>query len=128
MAANDEVAVGDMLFRYKRLRVQLLDKEDVTNSNFGNSFLSFWANRLVSSNNPSWLSRRKGTIYFERDQQKAISHFWVHSLLSGAVSSAGVKNNKRKLKKSGILNLEEMDYQRLYKQQLSKLKEDGKEK
>ena len=122
MAANDKVAVGNMLFRYRKLRIQFLDKENPNEKNFGNSFLSFWANQLVSSNNPSWLRSRKGTIYFERDQQKAISHFWVHSLLSGVVSSTGVRNTKRKLRKSGIGDAKALEYEELFKEQLKRKK------
>ena len=120
LAANDTIAVGDLLFRYRKLNIQLLNKEDPQHSGFGNSILSFWANRLVSSNNPSWLRRRKGTIYFRRDQQKGIAHFWVHSILSGVVSSVGIKNTKRKMKKSGINNTQTLNYEALFKDQLKK--------
>lgn len=125
-AANDSVAVGDLLFRYKKLRIQLLDKEDLSSSGFGNSILTFWTNQLIKSQNPSWLRRRKGTIFFKRDQMKAIPHYWANSILSGVVSSVGVKNTKRKLKKSQ-LNIDSFSYETLLKEQLKSEKKNQKD-
>lgn len=124
MAANDSVAVGELLFRYKNLRIQLLDKEDLSNRS---SFLSFWTNRLIQSRNPNWLRRRKGIIYFERDQQKAISHYWAHSILSGIVSSIGVKNTRRRLRKAN-LDIDDFSYETLLKEQLKRPKEGKRQK
>ena len=118
LAANDQVAVGDMIFRYRGLGIQILDKNNLEKQGFSNSFVSFWANRLVNTNNPSWLRKRQGLIYFERDQQKAISHFWAHSLLSGLVNSIGMQNNKKQLRKSEITDVVDLSYPRLLKEQL----------
>lgn len=126
LAANDSVAVGELLFRYKKLRVQLLDKEDLTNRSFGNSFLSFWTNRLIQSRNPNWLRRRKGIIFFRRDQQKAIPHYWAHSILSGIVSSIGVKNTRRRLRKAD-LNVDSFSYETLLKEQLKRPRSENKQ-
>ncbi|HKK75056.1 MAG TPA: hypothetical protein VJ953_08300 [Saprospiraceae bacterium] len=116
LAANDSVAVGELLFRYKKLRVQLLDKEDLSSRS---SFLSFWTNRLIQSRNPNWLRRRKGIIFFRRDQQKAIAHYWAHSILSGVVSSIGVKNTRRRLRKAD-LDVSSFSYETLLKEQLKR--------
>lgn len=126
-AANDTVAVGDLLFRYKNLRVQLLDKEDISKSGFGNAVLSFWTNQIIQSRNPSLLRRRKGTIFFKRDVQKAIPHYWAHSILSGVVNSIGVKNTKRKLRKSH-LNIDSFSYETLLKEQLKSGKDNEDQK
>jgi len=114
LAANDSLAVGELLFRYNRLRIQLLDKENLSTRS---GFLSFWTNRLIQSSNPSWLSRRKGTIFFQRDQQKAIAHYWVNSILSGVVSSIGVKNTRRRLRRARI-DIADFSYETLLKAQL----------
>lgn len=117
-AANDTLAVGEMIFRYRGLGIQILDKQNLEKRSLGKSIVSFWANRLVSSNNPSWLRRRKGVIYFERDRQKAVTHYWLHTVLSGVVSSVGMQNNKKRLRRSGLDADEELGYQRLLKEQL----------
>lgn len=114
MSANDNHAIGEMIFRYNKLKFLIATKEDVNKVNFGNSILSFWANRLVKSKNPSFLRKRIGVIYFERDQDKAIFNFWAKALLSGVVSSVGVKNNKKKLKHLGEENLKRLHYHELF--------------
>lgn len=121
LAANDSVAVGELLFRYKKLRIQLLDKEDLSNRS---SFLSFWTNRMIQSRNPNWLRRRKGIIFFRRDQHKAITHYWAHSLLSGIVSSIGVKNTRRRLRKAD-LDISSFSYETLLKEQLKRRDKDN---
>jgi hypothetical protein len=114
VSANKDVAIGDMFFRYNKLKFRIVDKDDIHHISLGNSLLSFWANRLVKSNNPSFLRKRKGVIYFERNHNRAIFHYWSRALLSGVVSSVGVKNNRKQLKKLGYENLEALNYQELF--------------
>jgi hypothetical protein len=114
VSANKDVAIGDMFFRYNKLKFRIVDKDDIHHISLGNSLLSFWANRLVKSNNPSFLRKRKGVIYFERNPNRAIFHYWSRALLSGVVSSVGVKNNRKQLKKLGYENLEALNYQELF--------------
>ncbi len=114
VSANDDVAIGDMFFRYNKLKFRIVNKDDYTQTNLGNSILSFWANRLVKSNNPSFLRKRMGIIYYERNKNRAIFNYWSRALLSGVISSVGVKNNKKKLRKMGIEKLEAADYQEIF--------------
>ncbi len=114
ISANKDVAIGDMFFRYNKLKFRIVDKDDIHHTSLGNSLLTFWANRLVKSNNPSFLRKRDGVIYFERNPNRAIFHYWSRALLSGIVSSVGVKNNRRQLKKLGYENLEALNYQELF--------------
>jgi hypothetical protein len=122
VSANDEYAIGEMLFKYNNLKLRLVNKKDISQVNLGNTLLSFWTNQVVKSNNPSFLKSRKGIIYFERDPQKETLNFWVHSLLSGMVSSVGVENNKRKLKRMGLEELEALNYEELFGDLLGKKK------
>ncbi len=114
MVANEDYAIGNMFFKYKKLRFQILPKNDQNKGNLGNTILTFWANRLVKSRNPSFLTKEVGTIYFERDKRKAFVNLTVKGLLSGLVSSVGMKNNRRELKKMGIDDLEALDYSKLF--------------
>ncbi len=114
ISANSHYAIGEMYFLYNKLRLRLVDKKDNFYSHLGNSILSFWANQIVKSNNPGFWRKRKGFIFYERNPHREITSYWVHSLLGGAVSSIGVKNNKRKLKKMGINDLKALRYEKLF--------------
>ena len=114
ISANNNVAIGDMYFRYNKLRFQLLNKQDPTKVSFGNSLVSFFANSLVRSNNPSFLSKQKGIIYFKRDKNKAIFNYWVKSILSGLISSMGVRNNKKRLKHMTQEELDALHYKTIF--------------
>lgn len=113
MTANDHIAIGELFFRYKHLKFRILgaDHESV---GLGNSVLSFWANRLVRSNNPSLFSRKQGLIYYERNKNRAIFNFWSRAFLSGIISSVGVRNNKKRLRRLGVEELEAVDYQEIF--------------
>ncbi len=118
ITGNHHRAIGDMYFKYNKLKFQIVSKEDLSKVNFGNSLVSFFANRLVKSNNPSFLRRRNGIIYFERDQQKGIFNFWGKSILSGIISSIGVRNNRKKLKLMSMEELEQLHYRELFQERL----------
>ncbi len=114
ISANTNYAIGEMLFKYNKLRLMMVDKDNIHKVGFGNRILSFWANQIVKSNNPAFIKLRKGIVYFERNQYKETVNLWVHAMLSGMVSSIGMKNNRKKLKKMGIEDLEALDYQKLF--------------
>lgn len=125
ISANDEIAIGEMFFKYNRLKFRIVDKDE-DHMSFGNSILSFWANRLVKSNNPSFLWKRRGIIYYERNPNRAIFNYWSRAFLSGIISSVGVKNNKKKLHKLGIEELEAVNYQEIFEKGF-KIREHNKE-
>ncbi len=97
--ANDTLAVGDMVFRYKDLKLQVLNRKK-HEANLGSGLMSFFANTFViRSRNPRFLFPRKGKIYFKRDQSKGIFNYWGKSILSGAVSSVGIHKSDREERK-----------------------------
>ena len=114
LSGNDRQAIGEMFFRYNKLKFQIVSKDDLERVSFGNSLLSFFANRLVKSNNPSFLRKRQGIIFFERDREKAIFNFWAKSILSGVISSVGVRNNRKHLKHLSVDELEQLSYRELF--------------
>lgn len=96
MLANNDHAIGSMQFHYKNLKISLLDKQTNKSSGLDESLASFFANTFViNSNNPRLFVLKEGNIYFQRDKSKSIFNYWTKSLLSGIVSSIGVKDNKK---------------------------------
>ena len=114
ITGNDQRSIGEMSFKYNKLNFHIVNLEDPEKLGFGNSLRSFFANRLVKSNNPSFLRRRMGIIYFERDPNKAIFNFWGKSILSGIISSVGVRNNRKRLKLMSEEELEQLNYKALF--------------
>lgn len=93
---NNEVASGTIDFKYKNLRVVILNPETHDKQGFGQGLKTFFANTFViKQSNPSWFNFRDGLIFFKRDQARAIYNFWGKSILSGVVSSVGINKSKR---------------------------------
>ena len=118
ITGNDHSAIGEMSFKYNKLKFQIINKDAPGKLSFGNALRSFFANRLVKSNNPSFLSKRMGIVYFERDQNKAIFNFWGKSILSGIISSVGARNNRKRLKLMSEEELEKLHYRTLFGEKL----------
>lgn len=98
--ANEQYSIGEMRFYYQDLKIALLDRETETTRGLGNVLGSFFANTfIIKSDNPKNLVLRKGDVFFERDEKRAIFNYWTKSFLSGVVSSVGAANNKRKIRK-----------------------------
>ncbi|MEM6641632.1 MAG: hypothetical protein AAF616_01520 [Bacteroidota bacterium] len=97
--ADDSLAIGNMTFLYKDLKLQVLNtKKHETNLKSG--LMSFFANTfVVRKKNPRFLFPRKGRIYYKRDPSRAVFGYWGKSLLSGAVSSVGIHKSDRQEKK-----------------------------
>jgi hypothetical protein len=107
--ANNEYSYGEMRFYYHDLKVQLLNRESETPKGLGNILGSFFANTfIIRTNNPKNFVLRKGDIFFERDEKRAIFNYWTKSFLSGVVSSIGVANNKKKIKRMQEENLKKI--------------------
>ena len=105
-----------MKFYYEDLKIALLNRETETPRGFGNVLGSFFANTfIIKSNNPRNLFLRKGDIFFERDEKRAIFNYWTKTFLSGVVSSIGATNNKKKIKKMQDENLKQIQQQALLK-------------
>ncbi len=98
--ANEQYSYGEMRFYYNDLRVQLLNPETELPRGLGNVLGSFFANTfIIRTNNPKNFVLRKGDIFFERDEKRAIFNYWTKTFLSGVISSIGATNNKKKIEK-----------------------------
>ena len=98
--ANEKYSYGDMKFYYQGLKISLINRETQKPKGLGNALGSFFANTfIIKSDNPKNFVFRKGIIFYERDERKAIFNYWAKSFLSGVVSSIGAVNNKKKIKK-----------------------------
>lgn len=96
---NDEYAQGLIEFRYKNLKIDVLDRETYQSKGLGNNLKTIFANSfVVSSKNPRWLKLQKGNIFYERIKSRSIFNFWAKALLSGAVSSIGINKSKEEAK------------------------------
>ncbi|MEM9390727.1 MAG: hypothetical protein AAGA02_09655 [Bacteroidota bacterium] len=100
---NKDFAQGDMKFRYDNLKVQLLSKENNSPKGLGPGVKTLFANTfLIKRKNPKLILLRDGKIFTERDTSRAIFNYWGKAILSGVVSSVGIKkinkNEKRYFK------------------------------
>ncbi|MEM6262099.1 MAG: hypothetical protein AAGI38_06290 [Bacteroidota bacterium] len=87
--ANKEEASGKMRFRYRDLKVNVIDKGLVT----------FMANTFVlKSDNPNRRILRIGRIETPRDPGRSMFNFWGKIMLSGIMSSVGIKGQDEKVK------------------------------
>lgn len=92
-AGNKHAAAGNMNFYYHQLKIQLLDKNDIEKNRF---ILS------VVSNLSSLVFRKKNTkpalIYYIRDKEKFVFNYWVKTIASGILTSAGIRKDKHYIK------------------------------
>ena len=111
--ATEDYSYGEMKFYYEDLKIALLNRETETPKGLGKALGSFFANTfIIKSNNPRNLFLRKGDIFFERDEKRAIFNYWTKTFLSGVVSSIGATNNKKKIRKMQEENLKEIQAQK----------------
>lgn len=95
---DKDKAEGKMEFRYNNLSVQMIDREK-GKSGLDEKLGSFIANAFVlKANNPKAVFLRIGNIENERDESRAMFHYWWKSLLSGIRSSIGIEKNMEKTK------------------------------
>jgi hypothetical protein len=90
VTADKDLAQGELRFRYNRLQLQLLNKEEDKNPglllNAGTWLIN---NVVIRSNNPSRLLNnfRLGEIEVERDYQKSAFNHMSSAMMSGMTSS-----------------------------------------
>jgi len=102
---DETTARGSVLFRYRKLKLQMYDtKKSQVSSRFFSPLFNFFVNDLVlKSNNPKFArSPRKGIVYFERDTQRSIANYLWKSLLSGMLSTMGINTKGQRLEKKSI--------------------------
>jgi hypothetical protein len=107
--ANEQYSYGEMKFYYEGLRIALINRETETTRGFGQVLGSFFANTfIIKTNNPNNFVLRKGDVFFERDEKRAIFNYWTKTFLSGVVSSIGAVNNKKKIRRMQEENLKDI--------------------
>jgi hypothetical protein len=89
------VAYGIMRMYYHGLNVQYLVNGDELNESFKAKSISFFANRIVHTNNRSG----KGAVYAERDPEKGFVNYWVKIFVGGVLTNTGVRTDKKAEKK-----------------------------
>jgi hypothetical protein len=114
ITANDTLALGTMMFKYRTFKVSLYNRKKATKAGgISVPLVNFVVNNLVlRSNNPALLKRpRVGIVYFERDRNKSIINYIWKSTLSGVLSTMGF-NNKEQRKRRKEYRKQEFDVQR----------------
>ena len=90
VSGNKYAAFGEINFYYHNLRVRLLNKEDTLKKSLFLNIESLLANGLIKSKNQD-----QDQIFFVRDRERFVFNYWVKTLFSGLVTSAGVKRNSK---------------------------------
>jgi hypothetical protein len=88
---NQYAAYGNMNFHYKKLKVKLLSKDDPEKKSFLLNVENWLANSFVLKKN----NDKSSLMYSERDKEKFFANYWVKTLLSGVLSTAGLKRDKK---------------------------------
>ncbi|MEQ8552218.1 MAG: hypothetical protein RIC06_20990 [Cyclobacteriaceae bacterium] len=100
MNGNNEIATGEMNFRYNNLKIQILNPETNDMQGLNQEIKTFFANTFViRQNNPTFIVLKPGTIFQRRDPSRVIFHYWGEALLSGAVSSIGINKSKKDIRR-----------------------------
>ena len=90
ISGNKYGAIGMMTFYYHDLKIAVLDKEDTARKRLSLAFVNFVANRFVIKTN----NNRQSRIFYIRDRERFVFNYWIRSVMSGMLTSAGVKRNK----------------------------------
>jgi hypothetical protein len=97
VVGNNDYAYGNMHFRYTNLVVEILKEKHKrkTGKLKKKTMVTSLANAVViNQDNPRMFKLKAGTMYFERDYSKSPFNFLAKTILSGILSSTGVKNPK----------------------------------
>jgi hypothetical protein len=103
--ANDSIARGTVMFRYKKLKLALYSrKKDQLNSGMFSPLVDFFINDLVvRTNNPKFAKKAKqGIVYFQRDPQKGIVNYAWKGILSGLISTIGINNKNQRQERKNL--------------------------
>jgi hypothetical protein len=88
LSGNKYAASGEIDFYYHNLKVRLLNKEDTLKKSLLLTLKTLLANGLIRSNNT-----RQARLFFIRDRERFVFNYWVKTLFSGFITSAGLKRN-----------------------------------
>lgn len=93
---REYLSLGEMQMLYHDLKIRILKNGNETNKSFLNGLVNFLANSfVVKKNNKS----RTGNVFFIRNRDKSAINYLIKIALSGMASSAGVKSNKKMIRR-----------------------------
>jgi hypothetical protein len=93
---REYLSLGEMQMYYHDLKIRFLKNGEETKKTFINSIISFLANSLIiKKNNKS----RTGKVFFIRKRDKSAINYLIKIAMSGMASSAGVKSNRKMLRR-----------------------------
>ncbi|MBX3238429.1 MAG: hypothetical protein KIT80_06550 [Chitinophagaceae bacterium] len=92
---NKYAAVGIMHFYYDGLKVRLVKATDTSKTGLFRKMLSWFANDVLIHKK----NKKPTYIFYVRDTEKSVFNYWVKSLLSGAMSSSVIFQEKKLRKK-----------------------------
>jgi hypothetical protein len=83
--ADNQRAIGSLSFLYDKLRIEKGNSYRLKGNQLDEQLISFVANTFIIKNsNPDWLGKeREGQIYYDRNINKSIFHYWWYAILSG---------------------------------------------
>ena len=90
------LSLGEMNMYYLNLKIRLLKNADEKKKTFFTSIISFIANSFVVKKNNS---SRIGKVFFIRKRDRSAINYLIKIAMSGMASSAGVKSNKKIMRK-----------------------------
>jgi len=90
---NKYAATGKMNLFYNNLSIKILDPSNEKRNSLKLSLENAIAGSLINSSN-----KKTSLIFFERDREKFIFNYWIKTTLQGALSSAGMKKDKKYIK------------------------------
>jgi len=96
VVGREYLAFGEMDMRYHDLKVRLLRKGDRERRSFLTGVINLLANTFILKRKNTG---KTGTVFFKRLRDRSAVNYLVKITLSGVVSSAGVKKNKKLVKK-----------------------------
>ncbi len=102
ITGNDSLVNGTLIFRYKKLKLALYNREKAkVNRGFFSPIMNFLINDIaISSNNPKLLGKeRVGQVYFERNTTKSVANYTWKSIMSGMMSTAGINTREQRKEK-----------------------------
>ncbi len=95
---REYLSLGTMTMHYHDLKLAFIRQDrrgKEARKGMVKGFVSMVANFVVHTNN----RHRPGKVYFPRDRNRAIFHYWVKMTLSGVATSVGVKHSRKYNKK-----------------------------
>jgi len=101
--ANDDIAIGKLLFYYNDLSFDMKQKNESTWNSIKTGVINFVVGKLiVNKDNPNESDKMKtGVIYFKRDKTKGIINLIWKSIFTGIKSTLGFNSKEQKaMKKS----------------------------